>query len=301
MTGVDVQPFFHEPSGTFTYLAIDPATKAAAIIDPVLDYDPVSGSLGIEAVQALVDVIRKQGLELQWILETHVHADHLTAAWVLKELFHVPVGIGDGVRAVQERFGWVLDEDGDAGGGDCFDCLFRDGEELALGALPVRVIATPGHTPSCVTYLIGDAAFVGDTLFMPDVGTARCDFPGGSPSTLYISAQRILSLPDHVRLYSAHDYKTAARETPGCGATVAEQKRDNLHVGGGTGEDMFVAFRAARDASLPLPRLFYPSLQVNITGGRLPAPSPDGTRCLKIPLTPSPALAAMLEGALKAA
>ncbi len=267
VNGPSIHPFYHLGSGTLTYLVRDPASGAAAVVDPVLDYDVASGKTAASSAKAVLDAIRDEGLELQWILETHVHADHLSAAWFLKERTGAPLGIGAGFRAACENLRETFGE----GNSDGFDFLFADGEELTVGTLPARVMATPGHTPSCVTYVFEGAAFVGDTLFMPDVGTGRCDFPGGSPHALFRSAQRILALPDETRLYAAHDYSGPGRVAPGWGATVAEQKRSNLHLNAGTSEEEFTAFRRARDATLPLPALFHPSVQANIGGGSRPA------------------------------
>lgn len=261
-----VRSFFHAPSGTLTYLVADPASKAAAVIDPVLDYDGARGAANGSSAIEIVEAIRADGLDLQWIWETHVHADHLSASWFMKEQTGARIGIGAGLRAVIENLRETVGEPASDG----FDHLFEDGEELTVGTLRAHVMATPGHTPSCVTYVFEGAAFVGDALFMPDVGTGRCDFPGGSPHELFRSAQRILGLPDGTRLYSAHDYPPPPRAEPACGATVAEQRRCNLHLGDGRSEAEFADFRSARDATLPLPALFEPSLRMNIGGRRQP-------------------------------
>lgn len=268
MNAPRVRAFYHQPSGTLTYLVVDPLSRAAAIVDPVLDYDAETGTSHASSARAVLDAVRAAGLELQWILETHVHADHLSAAWFVKERTGAMIGAGAGFRLVQDS----IANTAGAAKVAAFDRFFGDGEELIVGNLRGSVLATPGHTPSCVTYVFGDAAFVGDALFMPDIGTGRCDFPGGSPSSLFQSIRRILALPDRTRLYSAHDYATQSRAAPEFGVTVAEQKRTNVHVREGATEEKFVALREARDAELPLPALFDISLRSNIGGGHLPPP-----------------------------
>lgn len=276
--------WFDEATNTVTYVVWDPATRHAAIIDPVLDYDHRSGRASHRAADTLLGFIADHELAVQWILETHAHADHLSAAPYLKEKTGAPVGIGEHITEVQRTFAPVFGLDDVSGDGGEFDRLFRDGEMFPLGGLQVEVIHTPGHTPACVSYRIGDAVFVGDTLFMPDYGTARADFPGGDARTLYRSIQKLLALPDDTRLYLCHDYKAPGRDHYAWETTVADEKSHNVHVGGGVDEDRFVAMREARDATLAAPTLLLPSLQVNIRAGRLPAPEDNGRRYLKIPL-----------------
>lgn len=279
--GAQITAFFHEPTNTVSYLVADPATKAAAVIDPVLDFDLASGEVGTASVDALLAVVAEQGLDIRWALETHAHADHLSAASVIKARTGAQIAIGEGIAEVREAFAPTF---GDVADG-AFDRLLGDGDRLPLGELEIEVIATPGHTPACVTYLIGDAAFVGDTLFMPDYGTARCDFPGGDARQLYRSMQRILALPRETRLFMCHDYKAPGRSEFAWETSVGEQIDHNVHIGGGVSEDDYVAMREARDATLSVPKLLYPSIQVNLRGGELPAPELDGARFLKIPLS----------------
>ncbi len=284
MTSPPLHAWFDEATHTVTYVVWDPATRRAAIVDPVLDYDHRSGRASHASAEALLVFVAAQGLDVAWILETHAHADHLSAAPWLKEKTGAPVGIGEHIREVQRTFAPVFGLDNVSGDGREFDRLFRDGDTFALGDLTVEVLHTPGHTPACVCYRIGDAVFVGDTLFMPDYGTARADFPGGDARMLYRSIQRLLALPDHVRLYLCHDYKAPGRDHYAWETTVAEERARNVHVGGGVDEDAFVAMREARDATLPAPALLLPALQVNIRAGRLPEPEADGRRYLKIPI-----------------
>lgn len=276
--------WFDEATHTITYVVWDPATRHAAIIDPVLDYDHRSGRASHRAADTVLGFIADHDLTVHWILETHAHADHLSAAPYLKEKTGAPVGIGEHITEVQRTFAPVFGLDDVSGDGREFDRLFRDGETFPLGALQVEVIHTPGHTPACVSYRIGDAVFVGDTLFMPDYGTARADFPGGDARTLYRSIQKLLALPPQTTLYLCHDYKAPGRDHYAWQTTVADEKAGNVHIGGGVDEDSFVAMREARDATLPAPTLLLPSLQVNIRAGHLPAPEDNGLRYLKIPL-----------------
>jgi glyoxylase-like metal-dependent hydrolase (beta-lactamase superfamily II) len=279
-----VEPFFHEATGSYSYVVSDPASSHAAIIDPVLDYEPVSGRTSAEAAQALGDYVERAGLRVDWILETHVHADHLSAADYLRQRFGGRLGIGAGVREVQTHWREVYNLGDDfATDGSQFDRLFAEGDEFEIGQLRVRVLATPGHTGDGVSYLIGDAAFVGDTLFAPDCGSARCDFPGGSAATLHASIGKLYALADSTRIFLCHDYPDS-RRAPRCQTTVAEEKRDNIHVRSDTSREDFVKLREGRDAGLSLPRLIFPSLQVNIRGGSLPAPEENGARYLKLPL-----------------
>ncbi|KRA52534.1 MBL fold metallo-hydrolase [Pseudoxanthomonas sp. Root65] len=276
--------WFDEATHTITYVVWDPATRHAAIIDPVLDYDHRSGRASHRAADTVLGFIADHDLTAHWILETHAHADHLSAAPYLKEKTGAPVGIGEHIIEVQRTFAPVFGLDDVSGDGREFDRLFRDGETFPLGELQVEVIHTPGHTPACVSYRIGDAVFVGDTLFMPDYGTARADFPGGDARTLYRSIQKLLALPPQTTLYLCHDYKAPGRDHYAWQTTVADEKAGNVHIGGGVDEDSFVAMREARDATLPAPTLLLPSLQVNIRAGHLPAPEDNGRRYLKIPL-----------------
>ncbi|NGP54247.1 MBL fold metallo-hydrolase [Thioalkalivibrio sp. XN8] len=283
-TGPEVRGLFDSPTSTFSYLAWDPATRTAAIIDPVLDYDGAAGRTDTAGAAALLAMIEREGLQLRWILETHAHADHLSAAAFLRERTGVPVGIGRGITAVQANFRDIYNLGADFPvDGRQFDRLFADGERFPLGELEVEVMATPGHTDDSVTYRIGDAAFVGDTLFAPDYGSARCDFPGGDAARLFASVQRLYQLPPETRLFLCHDYPPAGRE-PRCEWSVAEQRAGNVHINAGTREADFVAMRNERDAGLKMPALIIPSVQVNIRAGRLPEPEDNGRRYLRVPL-----------------
>ena len=286
MTQPRVHAQFDEATHTVSYVVWDPATCRAAIIDPVLDYDHRTGRVSHRSADDLLGFVADQGLSVDWVLETHAHADHLSAAPYLKEKTGAPIGIGARITEVQRTFAPVFGLEDVSGDGREFDCLFRDGETFALGGLEVEVMHTPGHTPACVSYRIGEAVFVGDTLFMPDYGTARADFPGGDARTLYRSIHRLLALPVATRLYLCHDYKAPGRDHFAWETTVGEEKTRNIHVGGGVDEASFVAMREARDATLAAPVLLLPSLQVNIRAGRLPDPDRDGRRFLKIPLKP---------------
>ena len=281
----DVHGFFDEATNTVTYVVVDPQGRACAVIDSVLDFDYASGRTDTRAADAVVAFITAQGLRLDWILETHVHADHLSAAPYLQERLGGKLGIGDRITLVQETFGKVFNEGTRfARDGSQFDALFKDGDRLMIGQLRCDVMHTPGHTPACLTYVVGDAAFVGDTLFMPDYGTARCDFPGGSAAVMYDSIQRILSLPDATRIFVCHDYKAPGRETFAWESTVGAQKALNKHIGAGKPKAEFVAMREARDATLAMPRLIIPSLQVNMRAGQMPEPEDDGKSYLKVPI-----------------
>lgn len=279
-----VASFFHGPTNTYTHVVYDQPGGSAAIIDPVMDFDPASGRTGHGAVQPVIDLIQAQRLQVAWILETHAHADHLSDAGYLKDHYAAPVAIGAGIVAVQQRFKALLGlDDTFVADGSQFDRLLRDGDTLDIGTLQARVLATPGHTDDSLSYLIGDAAFIGDTLFAPDTGSARTDFPGGDAGKLYDSIQRLLGLPAGTRLFLCHDYPPDDR--PGLPVTdVATQAADNVHVGGGRGRGEYIALRQARDARLPVPRLLLPALQVNIRGGRLPAPDGNGIAYLRLPL-----------------
>lgn len=278
-----ISAFFDEATNSVSYLVADPLTKTAVVIDPVLDFDAASGTIGTRSADRILAAAREQRLKIEWTLETHVHADHLSAAALIRERTGCKVGIGSGVGQVQAVFGPMFGA-GDLGDRD-FDRLFADGDAIPLGELTIEVIATPGHTPACVSYKIDDALFVGDTLFMPDYGTARTDFPGGCPHQLYRSIQRILSLPRETRLFLCHDYKAPGRDDYAWQTTVGDEADRNVHIGGGKSEEDFVAMRRARDSTLCAPKLLYPAIQVNIRGGRLPPPEPDGSRFLKIPLS----------------
>ena len=280
----EVVPFFHAATNTYAYVVSDPATNAAAIIDPVLDYELKSARTATLFADALVAEVHERKLDVQWILETHAHADHLSAADYLRTQLGAPIAIGAGIRAVQQHFGALFDlGPGFAADGSDFDRLLNDGERFALGNLEVRVMATPGHTPDSVTYVIGDAAFIGDTLFAPDVGTARCDFPGGDARDLYRSIANILALPPQTRLFLAHDYPTAGRE-PRAECSIADQRARNGHLANERSEDDYVALREARDRTLAAPQLILPALQVNIRAGKLPEPDANGVSYLRIPL-----------------
>jgi glyoxylase-like metal-dependent hydrolase (beta-lactamase superfamily II) len=280
-----VHPFFDAASNTWSYVVAEPQGRNAAIIDPVLDFDPKSGRTGTASARALLDHVRAHALDVRWILETHAHADHLSAGHWLKSQFpQATLAIGEGIRTVQAAFGPIFNlGDGFPVDGSQFDHLFADGESFALGALPVQVIAVPGHTSDSCAYLIGDALFTGDSLFMPDGGSARCDFPGGDARTLFDSIQRLFELPDDTRVFVCHDYGPGGRDVA-CETTIAAQKRDNIHVRDGVTADEFVALREERDATLAMPALLLPAVQVNIRAGALPEPEGNGTRYLKLPL-----------------
>ncbi len=279
-----IQAFFDEPTNTVSYLVSDPATRQGAVIDPVLDWDYRSGEADTRSADAILAAAREQGVKITHILETHAHADHLTAAPYIKAKTGALIGIGEHIKDVQKIFRPVFAaEDVKPEGGD-FDLLFRDGEHIALGSLDIEVIHTPGHTPACIAYRIGDDVFVGDTLFMHDYGTARADFPGGDARSLFRSIKKLLALPPETRLWMCHDYKAPGRDGFAWQSSVAEQRAHNPHVKDGVSEDEFVAFRHARDAKLAAPTLLLPSIQVNIRAGRFPAAESNGVRYLKIPV-----------------
>ena len=280
-----VHAFFDEATNTITYLVRDPQGRACAVIDSVLDFDYASGHTDTRSADALIAHIRAEDLDLQWILETHVHADHLSAAPYLQEALGGKIGIGDRITEVQNTFGKVFNEGTRfARDGSQFDRLFQDGDSLMIGQLRADIMHTPGHTPACLTYVMGDAAFVGDTLFMPDFGTARCDFPGGSAEVMYASVQRILALPEATRLFVGHDYKAPGREVYAWETTVGAQKALNVHIGAGRTREEFVALRQSRDATLAMPRLIVPALQINMRAGQMPEPEDNGTVYLKVPI-----------------
>lgn len=280
-----VRPFFHKDSSTWTYVVVEPGGRTAAIIDPVLDFDPKGGRTSTTSAQDVLDFVRAEGLEVHWILETHAHADHLSAGhWLKGRLPGAKLAIGEGIRSVQKTFRPIfnLGEHFPVDGSQ-FDHLFAADERFAIGGLDGRVIPVPGHTNDSNAYLIGDALFTGDSLFMPDGGTARCDFPGGSARLLYSSIRKMFELPDETRVFVCHDYGPGGREFA-CETTIGEQKRSNIHVHEGTTEDEFVQMREARDASLGMPTLILPAVQTNIRAGALPEPEGNGVRYLKIPI-----------------
>ncbi|MBB5213721.1 MBL fold metallo-hydrolase [Parapusillimonas granuli] len=279
-----IQAFFDEQTNTVSYLVSDPETRQAAVIDPVLDYDHRSGKASFASAERVLAAARDGGLAIAWILETHAHADHLSAAPYIKQRTGARVAIGEHIREVQAIFRPVFNLDDVSGDGGEFDRLLQDGETFDIGGLTVEVMHTPGHTPACVAYRIGDAVFVGDTLFMPDYGTARADFPGGSARTLYRSIRRLLALPPATRLFMCHDYKAPGRDSYAWETTVAEELAYNIHVREGVDEETFVAMREKRDATLAAPALLLPSIQVNIRAGRLPQAESNGVRYLKIPI-----------------
>lgn len=282
---MQITPFFDPASFTYSYVVSDPATRRCAIIDAVLDYDPAAGRTTSVSAERIVAYVREQGLGVDWLLETHVHADHLSAAAYLKAQLGGRLAIGAQITQVQATFAKLFNTGGEfVSDGRQFDQLFQDGDSFQIGSLQARVLHTPGHTPACLSYVIGDAAFVGDTLFMPDYGTARCDFPGGDARQLYRSIHRLFALPAATRLYLCHDYLPAGRSEYSCMTTVAEQRAHNLHIHEGVDEDSFVAMRRARDAGLKMPALILPAVQINMRGGELPPAEDNGVRYLKIPL-----------------
>ena len=281
----NVFAFFDNPTNTVSYVVQDPSGKSCAIIDSVLDFDHASGTTDTKSADEIVEFVQKNELDVAWVLESHVHADHLSAAPYLQEKLGGKIGISANITLVQDTFGKVFNE-GTAfqRDGSQFDQLFKDGDSLHIGQMRADVLHTPGHTPACMTFVIGDAAFVGDTLFMPDFGTARCDFPGGSAHDLYNSIQKILSLPDETRIFVGHDYKAPGRDEFAWETTVGAQKAANIHVGGQREAEEFVQMREARDSTLSMPRLIIPSLQVNMRAGNMPEPDEQGDVFLKIPI-----------------
>lgn len=285
MTSPIVQHFFDEPTNTFSYVVRDPASQACAILDSVLDFDYASGTTDVRSADEIIEYIQANDLKVEWVLETHVHADHLSAAPYLHEKLGGKTGIGAHIQDVQEVFGKAFNAGTEfARDGSQFDRLFRDGDVFTIGELECRVMHTPGHTPACLTYVIGDAAFVGDTLFMPDYGTARCDFPGGDARVLFQSIQKVLALPPETRLFLCHDYKAPGREAYEYQTTVAQQREANVHVHEGVSEEAFVKMRTERDATLGMPRLILPSVQVNMRAGEMPPAEDNGQVYLKIPV-----------------
>ena len=281
----DVVCFFDDKTNSASYVVSDPETGHAAIVDPVLDYDPVSGRTSIDSAQKIVDHVGDKKLTVDWIVETHVHADHLTASVWLKEKLGGKTGIGAGIREVRATFGALFNATDVLDAEDApFDDLFADGATFNIGNIESRVMATPGHTPACVTYIIGDACFVGDTMFMPDSGTARCDFPGGDAKQLFESLQKIIALPDDMRLFVCHDYGAGGSRDFAWETTVGDQRANNIHIGGGTLEHDYVQMRRDRDATLGLPSLIVPAVQVNMRAGNFPPAEDNGTSYIKVPL-----------------
>ncbi|PVH30802.1 MBL fold metallo-hydrolase [Pararhodobacter oceanensis] len=281
----EVFGFFDEATNTITYVVRDPSSAKCAVVDSVLDFDYASGRTDTRSADVVIEFIQEKGFEVEWLLESHVHADHLSAAPYIQEKTGGKIGIGQKITEVQDTFGKVFNEGTEfQRDGSQFDRLFGEGDSFHIGQLRGDVMHTPGHTPACLTYVIGDAAFVGDTMFMPDFGTARCDFPGGSAEMLYQSIQRILALPDETRVFVGHDYKAPGREEFAWETTVAEQKAFNVHVGAGKPAEDFIAMREERDSTLAMPRLIIPSLQVNMRGGQMPPAEDNGKTYLKVPV-----------------
>jgi glyoxylase-like metal-dependent hydrolase (beta-lactamase superfamily II) len=281
----EIRAFFDEPTNTVSYLVWDPGERRGVVIDPVLDFDPASGTVDDGSIEELLKAAEDEGLAIEWVLETHVHADHLSGAPLIKARTGAKVAIGEHVRDVQTIFRPIFGADDMKADGSDFDRLLKDGERFEAGGLDIEVMHTPGHTPACVSYRIGDAVFVGDTMFMPDYGTARTDFPGGCARQLYRSIHKLLSLPPETRLFMCHDYKAPGRDRFAWETTVAEQRRANQHIHDGVGEDEFVAMREARDKTLATPKLLIPSIQVNMRAGRFPPAEEDGVRYLRIPVS----------------
>ncbi|MGH1465049.1 MAG: MBL fold metallo-hydrolase [Cognatishimia sp.] len=281
----NVTAFFDEATNTVSYVVSDPNGSACAIIDSVLDFDYAAGATDTTSADRVIAFVKENSLKVDWLLETHVHADHLSAAPYLQQELGGKIGIGDRITVVQDTFGKVFNEGTEfQRDGSQFDQLFVEGDKVMVGQMRVDVMHTPGHTPACLTYVIGDAAFVGDTLFMPDFGTARCDFPGGSSETLFASIQRILMLPDDTRIFVGHDYKAPGRDNFAWETTVAEEKATNVHIGGTASKERFVQMRDARDATLAKPKLIIPSIQVNMRAGQMPEPDAKGDVFLKVPV-----------------
>ncbi|WP_118856537.1 MBL fold metallo-hydrolase [Sphingomonas mesophila] len=281
----DVASFFDDATHTVSHVVADPATRHAAIVDSVLDYDPASGRTGSTSVERIIAHVEQHGLKVEWVLETHAHADHLSAAPLLQEKFGGKLAIGRDIIRVQEVFGKLFNAGTEfERDGSQFDRLFDDGDSFTIGQLEGVALHVPGHTPADMAYVVGDAAFVGDTLFMPDYGTARTDFPGGCARQLYRSIRRLLELPAETRIFLCHDYKAPGREDYRWETTVAEQRAGNVHVRDGVTEDAFFEMRTGRDRTLAMPELIMPSVQVNIRGGRLPEPEANGVRYIKIPV-----------------
>ena len=283
--GPDITSFFDEATNTISYIVCDPNGSACAIIDSVLDFDFASGRTDTRSADKLINFVKENKLDVQWLLESHVHADHLSAAPYIQMEVGGKIGIGSHITDVQETFGKIFNEGTEfQRDGSQFDKLFVEGDTFHIGQLRGDVLHTPGHTPACMTYVIGDSAFVGDTLFMPDFGTARCDFPGGSSENLFSSIQKILSLPDATRIFVGHDYKAPGREHYAWETTVGEQKKKNIHIKSGKSKEDFVKLRDERDAKLAMPKLIVPSLQINMRAGNMPEPDEQGDVFLKVPI-----------------
>jgi glyoxylase-like metal-dependent hydrolase (beta-lactamase superfamily II) len=281
----EITSFFDDATNNVSHIVIDPDNRSCAIIDSLLDYDAASGRTSTRSADRLIDYVHARGLTTEWIIDTHVHADHLSAAHYLKTILGGRIGIGEQITEVQKIFGKLFNaEAAFRVDGSQFDHLFKDGESYRVGSLEARAIHTPGHTPACMTHVIGDAAFVGDTLFMPDYGTARADFPGGDAHALYRSIQKVFALPADTRIFLNHDYLPDGRETICWESTVAEQRRSNIHVHEGISEDAFVQMRNARDKTLPMPKLIVPSVQINIRAGEFPPPEDNGLSYIKVPI-----------------
>ena len=281
----EVKAFFDNATNTVSFVIKDPNSNKCAIIDSVLDFDYSSGHTDTKSADEIIAYVKAEGLEPEWLLESHVHADHLSAAPYIQEQVGGKIGIGDQISVVQDVFGKVFNEGTDfQRNGSQFDALFKEGDTFKIGGLNVNVMHTPGHTPACMTYVVGDAAFVGDTMFMPDFGTARCDFPGGSAETLYDSIQKILSLPDETRIFVGHDYKAPSRDEFAWETSVAEQKAANIHVSEDKDAADFIKMRTERDAQLNVPKLIVPAIQVNMRAGQMPEPDESGQVYLKVPV-----------------
>jgi len=280
-----VKAFFDNATNTVSFVVKDPNSNKCAIIDSVLDFDYASGNTDTKSADEVISYVKAEGLEPEWLLESHVHADHLSAAPYIQAQVGGKIGIGDQISVVQDVFGKVFNEGTEfQRDGSQFDALFKEGDTFKIGGLNVNVMHTPGHTPACMTYVVEDAAFVGDTMFMPDFGTARCDFPGGSAETLYNSIQKILSLPDETKIFVGHDYKAPGRDEFAWETTVAEQKALNIHVGADKDEQEFISMRTKRDAELAVPKLIVPAIQVNMRAGQMPEPDANGQVYLKVPV-----------------
>lgn len=285
MTNPHVQAFFDESTNTASYVVSDPETSACAVVDSVLDFDAAAGRTSTTAADQVIAYIQDNNLKCEWLLETHVHADHLSGAPYIQQRLGGKLAIGDGITQIQDVFGKIFNAGTEfERDGSQFDRLLKDQDEFAIGALSVSAMHTPGHTPACMTYVIGDCAFVGDTLFMPDFGTARADFPGGDARQLYQSIRKVLALPADIKLYMCHDYMAPGRDEYAWQTTVAEERANNVHVRDGVSEDEFVAMREARDAQLSMPKLIVPSIQVNMRAGNMPEPEDNGVVYLKTPI-----------------
>ena len=285
MTRPNVQEFFDDATNTYSYVVWDPSNNVAAVIDSLLDFDQASGRTKTISADRLIAFVKDKGLTVDWIIDTHVHADHLTAAPYVKSQLGGRTGIGEHISTVQKVFANIFNEDQRFHtDGSQFDHLFKDGETYKIGTIDAKAIHTPGHTPACMSHVIGDAVFVGDTIFAPDFGTARCDFPGGDAGTLYDSIQRLFELPDETRVFLCHDYKAPGRDSYMFETTIADEKAHNIHVGGSASKEDFVKMRTARDATLDMPKLILPSVQINMRAGNLPEPEDNGQRYMKLPI-----------------